>query len=242
VLHVEALTVDGDRSKPVAKAEEAELAPDQPATLELAVPWGSKAELLSVQLDATLRSMTPDGDAVVQLEAKVTPPGGTPVAASRSVRLGDGGTGLFEVYGEGERRVILTMRGDQVPRAVVRRPAQPGPAVSFGVAVLRVDGERVVLLETNDLHTFVGQSIEYSFRRGQDDALETVRLSLLPVSVTGDVVTIDAEIEGALPGASGSILLSHNERIVASRRSTSTLQATASTPPAGYRFQVTPDF
>jgi hypothetical protein len=97
-------------------------------------------------------------------------------------------------------------------------------------------------LETNELHTFVGQSVEYSFRMGQDAGLEAVRLSVLPVSISGDVVTIDAEISGALPGADGTVLSSRKQRIVASRGATSPITATAGTPPAGYRFQVTPDF
>jgi hypothetical protein len=114
--------------------------------------------------------------------------------------------------------------------------------VRFLIAVLRVDGERTLPLETDDLHTFVGQSVEYSFRQGQDAGLEAVRLTLLPVSVSGDLLTIDAEISGALPGADGTTLVSRRERIVASRRATSRLAATAGTPPAGYQFQVTPEF
>jgi len=98
------------------------------------------------------------------------------------------------------------------------------------------------LLETNELHTFVGQSVEYSFRSGQDETLETVRLALLPSAISGDIMTIDASISGALPGAGGTVLLSRNERIAASRHSVSPIAATVGTPPAGYRFQVTPDF
>jgi len=62
------------------------------------------------------------------------------------------------------------------------------------------------------------------------------------VSISGDVVTIEAEISGALPGEGGTVLVSHNEKIAASRQATSRLSATTGTPPSGYRFQVTPDF
>jgi len=55
-------------------------------------------------------------------------------------------------------------------------------------------------------------------------------------------VTIEADISGALPSVGGTVLVSRRERIVASRRATSQLTATTGTPPAGYRFQVTPDF
>jgi hypothetical protein len=136
----------------------------------------------------------------------------------------------------------LTLHGEQVRRAVVRPLATIGAPVRFTIAVERVDGESIALLETNDLHTFVGQSVEYSFRQGQNEGLEAVRLSLLPVSLSGDTVTIDAEITGALPGAGGTSLANRTERIVASRRATCRVTATAGTPPAGYQFQVTPDF
>jgi len=125
---------------------------------------------------------------------------------------------------------------------MVRPPASVGAPVKFLIAVERVDGERIVLLETNELNTFVGQSVEYSFRLGQDEGLEAVRLALLPTATSGELVTIDAEISGALPGPGGTVLLSHRERIVASKRATSRVSATTGTPPAGYRFQVTPDF
>jgi hypothetical protein len=242
LLRIEALTVPEGASKSAAAAPETELGPNRPQAIDLVVPWGPDRVALGVHLSACMTSLTPDGEAVLQLESSVVRKDQPPVAASREMRLSDGGSGLFEVFAEGERRLILTLHAEQVPRAVVRPLAEVGAPVTFNVAVLRVDGERVVPLETNELHTFVGQAVEYSFRRGEGDGLETVRLNLLPIAVTGELVTIDAEIEGALPGASGPILVSHSARIVASRKAGSALSATAGTPPAGYRFQVTPDF
>mgnify|MGYP001269063210 CR=1 FL=1 len=64
----------------------------------------------------------------------------------------------------------------------------------------------------------------------------------MPASIAGDLVTIDADISGALPGTGGTTLVSRRERIVASRGATSRVRATAGTPPAGYQFQVTPEF
>jgi hypothetical protein len=242
VLTIEALTVEEGRQKAAGISQEAEIGPFQPATIRFAVPWGSEGASLSVRLDARLTSLTPDGDAVLHCESSVSRAGRTPVLASREIRLAEEGSGLFEIFGDGARRLVLTLRGEQVRRAVVRTLASVGAPVRFLVAVERVDGERIVLLETNELNTFVGQSIEYSFRHGQDEGLEAVRLSILPTAVSGDLVTVEAEISGALPGAGGTVLVSHRERIVASRRATSRLAATTGTPPAGYRFQVTPDF
>jgi hypothetical protein len=175
-------------------------------------------------------------------ESTATLPGSDPVVAAREIRLAEEGSGLFDVFGDGERRILLTLQGEQVARAVLRPPVAVGSPVRFRLGIERVDGERIVPLETNELHTFVGQSVEYSFRLGQGDGVEAVRLSVLPVSIAGDLVTIDAEISGALPSAGGTTLVSHRERIIASRNATSRLRATAGTPPAGYQFQVTPEF
>lgn len=241
-LRVEALTVDHGRSKTTGVVREAEVGPSQPAGFDLVVPWGSDGATVHVHLHARLTSISPDGEAVLQLAADAGRPGSPVLSASRELRLADEGSGLFEVFGEEGRRLLLTLQGEQVARAVVRPPTNVGAPVRFMIAVERVDGDRVVLLETNELHTFVGQSVEYSFRMGQDASLEAVRLSVRPVSISGDVVTIEAEISGALPGEGGTVLVSHNERIAASRQATSRLSATAGTPAAGYRFQVTPDF
>jgi hypothetical protein len=242
VLTIEAITVEAGRSKTLGLSREAEVGPLQPATISFVVPWGAAGASLNVRFDARLDSMTPDGEAVLSCESSVSRVGRPAVVASREVRIADGGTGLFEIFGDDGRRLLLTLRGEQVARAIVRPPPASGAPVKFIVAVQRVDGERVVLLETNELHTFVGQSVEYSFRQGENEGLEAVRLALLPTAVSGDLVTVEAEISGALPGSGGTVLVSHRERIVASRRATSRLAATTGTPPAGYSFQVTPDF
>ena len=242
MLTVDGVVVEAGRSKSAGVTREAEVGPSQPAGVDLVVPWGPGGASVAVRLDARLTRLSPDGEAVLLCESRVTQPGNPPVRATREIRIADEGSGLFEVFGDGSRRLLLSIHGEQITRPVVRPPLAVGAAVKFVVAVMRVDGERVVLLETNELNTFVGQSVEYSFRQGEAEGLEAVRLSLLPTSVSGDVVTIEADIGGALPGASGTVLLSHRERIVASRRATSQLTAATGSPPVGYRFQVTPDF
>jgi hypothetical protein len=242
VLRIDAVTVDNGQSMPAGVAREAETGPSQPAVVDFVVPWRHDGASLRVHLDARLTSFTPEGEAILFCESSATLAGSTPVVASREIRLAEEGSGLFEVFGDAERRLVLTLHGEKAERVVVRPPAALGAPVTFQIAVERVDGERTVALETDELHTFVGQSVEYSFRQGQDSGLEAVRLTVLPVAVSGDLLTIDAEISGALPGTDGTTLVSRKERIVASRRATSRLSATAGIPPAGYRFQVTPEF
>jgi hypothetical protein len=242
VLKIEGLAIEGDHASTVGVPREVELVPSVPAEVDFDVPWGTAPQKVSVHFSARLTSVTPGGEAVLICESSTTGQGRPPVVASREIRLADEGSGLFEVFGDGQRRLVLTLHGEQVRRAVVRPPTTVGAPVKFTIAVERVEGERTALLETNELHTFVGQSVEYSFRQGQNDGLETVRLSVLPVAISGDVITIEAEISGALPGAGGTTLVSHAERIVASRRATSRLAATTGAPPMGYQFQETPDF
>ncbi len=242
LLKVDVLIVDDGRSATAGTSGEAEIGPDGAGTVDLNVKWPPDRTPLAVRLVAKLDSISPDGDAVLSLKATVERDGRSPVVASRQMQLADEGSGLFEVYGDGGKRLLLTLHGEKVKRAVLHRVAEVGEPVTLTVAVLRVDGDRVVLLETNELHTFVGQSVEYSFHRGAGDGLESVRLELTPSTVSGEVVTLDTEIDGTLPSPSGAVILSHQERIVASRQATSSLTATAGAPPAGYRFQVTPDF
>jgi hypothetical protein len=242
LLRIEALAVEKGQSTPAGVARDAEAGPSQPASVDLVVPWRPGEGSLNVHLEVRLTSFGPDGEAILFCASSATLAGSKPVVASREIRLAEEGSGLFEVFGDAERRLVLTLHGEKAERVVVRPPAVLGAPVRFLIAVERVDGERTLPLETDELNTFVGQSVEYSFRLGQDAGLEAVRLTLLPVAVSGDLLTIDAEISGALPGADGTTLVSRRERIVASRRATSRVSATAGTPPAGYQFQVTPEF
>ncbi len=242
VLNIDALIVEQGKSSASGVRREIEVGPSQAESVELAVPWGRSGDSVAVRLKARLTSVVPDGDAVLLLESSSVLASSPPVVASREIRLAEEGSGLFEVFGDDARRLLLTLRGERVQRAVVRPYASVGSPVTFNITIERIDGDRVIPLETDALHTFVGQSVEYSFRQGQHEGLEAVRLALLPASVSGDLITIDAAISGALPGSEGTALVSHNERIVASRGATSRVSATAGTPPSGYRFQVTPEF
>jgi hypothetical protein len=241
-LSVEPMIVEGDLTRSFGQPVSLEIGPESPGEATLRVPWGPRGEEATVRLGGKLLSGSDGGAAVIRFSASVRVTGQEPSRSERDVEIDGDGTSLLEAYGDEDRRLLLAIRGERVDRPVVLRAAHVGLPVLFSVAIERIDGERTVLLETNQLNTFVGQSVQYSFRRGQDADVESVRLDLLPVSVSGDLVTIQADVSGALPGPKGASLVSHHQRIVASRRATSSLSATAGTPPSGYRFQVTPDF
>jgi hypothetical protein len=239
-LTVETLVVDASDTRRVGEPVSLEIGPDDEQKAGLTIPWGSGGGRAILALTASLGPAPAEGPPTVRCTASVELPGRKPRVASRVVE-GDG-TALFEVVEDAGRRIVLALRAEPVDRPIVHRYAKVGAPVRFLVAVERVDGEKAVVLETNHLNTFVGQSVGYSFHLGQDAGLQDVRLELLPLSITGDIVTIQAAISGALPGSGGTTLLSRQERIVASRLSTSAISATAGAPPSGYRFQVTPDF
>jgi hypothetical protein len=117
-----------------------------------------------------------------------------------------------------------------------------GAPVLFQIAIERRDGGRAVPLESNRLVTFLGEGVEYSFSHGEGGGRESLRLVLTPVRLDGDVAEVEVDVTGSLPGAGGPLLLSRRERILTSRRATSSLEVTAGDPPAGYRFRITTDF
>lgn len=168
--------------------------------------------------------------------------GASPVRANRSYPMTDGGSEIVEVAREGEVALLALIRTERTWRAALR--PIPSGVVPFIVhlGVSRVDGERVVPLETNVLHTFVGEPVEYSFRFGAGDAEQMLRVVLTPVRVDDDLADIRVQVTGKLPAVPAPLVLSRDQRLVASRGATSSLDVVSGAPPAGYRFSVTPDF
>lgn len=168
--------------------------------------------------------------------------GATPVRTSRTYAMADGGSELVEVAREGELALLALVRTERTWRASLR--PVPSGVVPFVVnlAVSRVDGERVVPLETNVLHTFVGDPVEYSFRFGAGDDEQILRVVLTPLRVDDDLADLRVQVTGKLPAVPAPVVLSRDQRLVASRGATSSLDVVSGSPPSGYRFSVTPDF
>jgi len=240
VVRIEALDLDGDRAKATGVTATAEAIPAKTVAVDLAVPWDA-GKPMSVRLSMQVKDGSPLG-ATLACSSTSTLPGRPPVRAAREFPFVDEGTSLFEVYGDGGRRLLLTLHAERVERPVVRPAPTPGAPVRFGIAVEGIAGESTALLETNEIRSFVGQSVEYSFQFGPENGREALRLVLLPVSVTGDMMTMDMTLSGVLPGPTGPTVVDKRDRVVVSRRATTFVQATAGAPPSGYRFQVTPDF
>ena len=215
---------------------------EEAASGETSVPWSPSGPPAKLSLEVTVGSENGGEERLLRLDAAVAVGSSPPVRSHRDLTLTEGSTGLFDVLQEGDRRLVLSIRAEEVLRPVSSLRRKAGSPVLFLLAIERRDGERSVPLETNRLVTFLGEGVEYSFASGGADRRESLRLVLKPVRIEGDVAEVEVDVTGSLPGANGPILLSRRERIITSRRATSSVVVTAGDPPAGYRFLVTPDF
>ncbi len=98
-------------------------------------------------------------------------------------------------------------------------------------------------LEKDQLQTFVGQPVTYSFRLGQPGEAESGSVRLLPAQLVGDTLRIEVEMSGTLPDGEGSVaVISRTEQWLSSSGATSSLALETGEPPRGFRFRVTPRF
>lgn len=243
-----ALTVDAVLVAPPAEGQtvgtrSATLDPVKPTELALSFDWPGGTGTSTLTLSGTGR-VAPDGDEhLVTLGSALKLPDGRVVRADWSVRIREGSTRLVEAYADRGVRVLLALKAESVTRPVVAGAARVAPPqVRFRLEIQHVLGESSESLETNVLDTFLGESVEYSFERGQDDDLENLRVSLRPVRLDGDVAEVDVEVTGTLPGSPNRVVISRREKLLTTRGSASALTVASGDPPAGYRFQIRPEW
>jgi hypothetical protein len=117
-----------------------------------------------------------------------------------------------------------------------------GDPVRFLLDVQWLEDGHGASLETNQLSTFVGQQVTYSFDLGQTDVAQAIHIGLKPLRVYNDIVQIEMEIAGKLPEGDGMKLISRTEQWLSSRGQVSTVDVVAGDPPKGFRFVVTAQF
>lgn len=238
-LVVRALTADWARG---AKDPRLVVETNGESTADAVLDWPPGHGPSRLALTARLAEPSADGEQVLDVTARLTLPGGAPVQATRSLRFAERTTSLFEVYRSGDDTLTLALEAEAVVlRRYDSRPT-PGAPVRFHLEIERVLDGRPVLLESNDLDTFVGEPVSYSFRLGGDPDSERAKLTLKPLRVVGAMVEIETEVGGALSSAAELAVIGRTERILASRDTTSTLALETGTPPVGYRFRITPRF
>jgi hypothetical protein len=212
---------------------------DRPGRLELDIPWDAAGSARLIV--EALRQEGPEGGHRLHLDAVLRPPAGPPTRLDRTVDLTEGGTGLLELHRRPGKTLVLALEIETDRRAVVGIPSGRGQPVIFHLTVERVAGDAAVPLETNELHTLVGEGVEYAFRRGAGSDEEVLRLRLTPARVGGEVVEVEVEIEGRLPGGEGAATM-RRDRLLATRGSSTSFDAVSGTPASGYRFRIRPEF
>jgi hypothetical protein len=239
VLQVDILSVGGEGTSSMGSTR-IDVLPSGGGSAEVDLAWGSGARL---RLDASGEAGDEGEAHRVSLHAALTI-GARRVVSNRDLVMREVSTYLMDVYEEDRQRLVLVLRAEASTRPVVETGLLEtvGAPVRLHLRVDRIDGERVTSLETNELNTFVGQSVEYSFHRGEGDSEESVRLLLRPVRIKGAVTELEIEITGSLPGDPDRLLLSRRETLVSNRGTLSSVTVTSGDPPAGYRFAITPEF
>ncbi len=232
---------DDGRMTPLGRVE-VEFAPGTGGSGERTIPWPSARAPSKLVLDVS-GARDESGDAMpVRLVATVTVPGAEPVSTTRNLTLREGSSEIVDVYALDRARLVLTLHGERRQVPVVRAAPAVGEPVAMRLEVLRVVGEREISLETNDLSSLVGQSVEYLLDFSEPGHPESVRLELTPVRIAGEIVEIRIEISGTLPTGGAPLVVNRTQNLVTSRGATSAVAVTAGSPPAGYRFRVTPRF
>ncbi len=240
-LRVECLLLGGGTTRSLA-AGPGQVGRGTPGRVTFDLQWPEAARPSRLEVLAALTGSLESWPVPVAVEARLTLLDGRIVTAARTVELGEGTSSLLEVWSRGPERLVLVISGERARRAALRQAPRVSRAVRFHLVIEGVVGERTVPLETNELDTFLGETVEYSFRRGAGDAIESVELRLTPVRIEGDIAEIEAEVTGRLPASGAPLVLGHQQRLVASRGAASALTVAAGEPAKGYRFLVTPNW
>lgn len=210
------------------------------AEAELDWPAGRGPATLLLVMRPALPSA--DGEQVVDVEARLRLADGVQVLATRSLRFDERTTVLFEVYRIGDQALTFALEAEVA--AVERFSLRPsvGPPVRFRLEIVRILDGRSISLESNELDTFVGEPVSYSFRLGSGPDSDNAKLTLRPLRIVGELLEIEAQLDGSLVTADDLALIGRTERVLASRAVTSSLAFEVGTPPVGYRFLITPRF
>jgi len=221
-----------------------EVPPGDTGRVRFRVAWPEPEPLVDVELRARQGEAPAGWYLGVSLDAKVSTSDGRELRAQRSVGVSDGTTLLFEVLRENDQPLTLAIQASVTTDLVISRAqaAAVGAPVQFLLEIQRVERGETISLETNELNTLVGEATSYSFRLNRNNATEAVEVVLTPLRLAGEIVEIDVEISGMLPGNDALNVLGRQERWVASRNVTSILAIESGNPPSGYRFLVTPRF
>jgi hypothetical protein len=216
---------------------EVESLPGQPATASIDLPWPAGARL-------ALRLAGDFDSSATTVEAEVTVVRGDEALSRTARRLAVGGSSstIWEVHRAQGRRILLGVRVERLARPAVPPPPRVGAQVAFRLFVERVQGDAITLLETNDLNTFVGEPVSYSFRRGAGIEEERIRVGVSPLRILDDVVQVSLDLEARLPGEDAPPPFRRTQTLFVTRGVESRVVVATGDPPSGYRFRLVAEF
>ena len=239
-LTVHILPVDGSSTGTSLGERSLEMGPGGRVEAEIDLPWPDGNRGSRLRLRSTGSPGEPGGEHDAVVESWLALPDGREIHSARGLKLREGTTRFLEIYGDSRQKLILAVQAERITRSVVRAGPEVGRPVRFRLEIERAEGERSVSLETNVLDTFVGQGVSYSFERGEDQDLESLRIVLTPLRLLGEVAEVEVRVVGRLPGSPGRV--DRAQRLVTTRGSTSSFTVATGPYSSGYRFLITPDF
>lgn len=243
VLEIRPLTArQAGGTKPVTL----EVTETAPAEVELRLLWPDPGSASRLRLRATSRMPMLGFGQLIRLDAELIEPGGRTTRATRDLVFGEDSapiTALFEVARAEGKPLTLAIAGEISQRTTLLTRPVIGPPVQFLLEIEWFEGGSSVALEKNELHTFVGEAVTYSFQLGRPSEAESGSVRLLPSRLVGDTLRISVDLSGTLPDREGSVaVISRTEEWLTSSGMTFSLDLETGDPPRGYRFRVTPRF
>lgn len=218
-----------------------EIPPTRSVSDDLELAWPEPGSTTRIHLELSGKAGPEGGEHEVALDALIALPDGRSVRSSRALRIREGSTQIVDLFSEKGRRLLLAVQAERTTHPVVLAGPRVGTHVRFRLEVSRVDGEASVPLESNVMDTFLGQGVEYSFRRGEGDTLESMGVVLTPTRIDGEIVDIGVQVSGTLPSQPDRIVISRSDRLIATRGASSAITILTGSG-GGYRFAVTADF
>jgi len=219
-----------------------EIKPGEGGESEFAILWPQ--ELGASRVRFLAQEVTPRGDQshAVEIRGELTLADGRQIRSDQLFEFDEHGTTLFELFQYEGRSLIFAIEAQTEVETVL--PARPtvGAPVLFKLEIQRVQGEKVISLETNLMHTFIGEPVAYSFRLGSGPESDSALISLTPVRLLGGIAEIELEITGTLRGPEGPLILGRKQDWHASRGAATALAFVSGEPAVGYRFLISADF
>ncbi len=243
VLRIQPLTarVVGARQDVILEVDDTTV-----AEIELALEWPDPQVPSRLWLRATRLPALVGLGRFVRLESELLEADGRTTRAVREIAFEDefaSITTLFEVARVESGPLTLAVAGEVTMRTSLSARPVVGPPVQFLLEIQWVENGNSTSLETDQLQTFVGQSVSYSFRLGRPGEAESGSVRLLPVQLIGDTLRIEVEMSGTLPDGEDSIaIISRTEEWLSTSGATSSLALQTGEPPKGFRFRITPRF